>query len=278
MDQLIVFFGGIGDTILFAPTVKQLFNSGKITMIGYSERLALLKEAGWVEQIYSPEQVDFETIFSEPTERLKRFLNGYTKAFFFIRDTGNIVETARRCGIKEVFSGPGIPPHNWKLHASEYYLKSLGLEKEDHFILPIFAPSQHNKVVIHPGSGSPKKNFPIQFFVELTTHLQSIGKKVVWALGPAEDNINPPEGIEILNCLPLLDLARFLRGASLYIGNDSGISHIAGAIGVPTIALFKSTDPKVWKPLGPKVYVFQDTPDTLPKITRLAKEILKDHQ
>lgn len=51
------------------------------------------------------------------------------------------------------------------------------------------------------------------------------------------------------------DLAQALRGASLYVGADSGVSHLAAALGAPTLAVFVASDPRLWSPLGPRARV-----------------------
>ncbi|MCX8065615.1 MAG: hypothetical protein N3G21_10675 [Candidatus Hydrogenedentes bacterium] len=144
MKQLVVFFGGIGDTILFAPSVKLLSKQGEITFVGYPERAMLLREVGWVREVYSPEQVDFESIFDIPSDRLRGFLAKFTKAYFFIREAEKILKTARESGIEEIVTLPGIPPSDWDLHASEYYLSALELKQDEEFLLPIESKFKHN--------------------------------------------------------------------------------------------------------------------------------------
>ena len=53
--------------------------------------------------------------------------------------------------------------------------------------------------------------------------------------------------------LALEELAGVLASASLYLGNDSGVTHLAAAVGAPTIAVFGPTDPVIWAPVGPRV-------------------------
>jgi len=53
--------------------------------------------------------------------------------------------------------------------------------------------------------------------------------------------------------LPLRTLAGVLARCSVYVGNDSGVSHLAAAVGAPTVAIFGPTDPRVWGPRGPRV-------------------------
>ena len=114
--------------------------------------------------------------------------------------------------------------------------------------------------LIHPGSGSPSKNYHLQFYLDLAEFLRQVYfADVRFILGPAEDEqiahglirekIHRPKDVEAL--------AQVLARASLYIGNDSGVSHLSGALGTPTIVLFKTTDPEVWGVLGRRVINIQ---------------------
>ena len=76
--------------------------------------------------------------------------------------------------------------------------------------------------------------------------LERMAAKDVAALEAVADVRRPVNYVDLLN---------ELRTASVVIGNDSGPSHLAGMIGVPTIVLFGASDPVVWKPLGPRVTV-----------------------
>lgn len=100
---------------------------------------------------------------------------------------------------------------------------------------------RHGAVIAHPYSGSAKKNYP--GFAGIARQFPSMQ----WTCGPEEDW---PGAVRHEN---LGELARWISGASLFIGNDSGITHLAAALGVRTIALFGPTDPAVWCPPGPNV-------------------------
>lgn len=69
----------------------------------------------------------------------------------------------------------------------------------------------------------------------------------------------PPDA-PLLHAESLVELARSLAGARLYIGNDSGVSHLAAAVGCPTVVLFGPTDPRVWAPRGGHVTVVRGMP------------------
>jgi len=109
---------------------------------------------------------------------------------------------------------------------------------------------------IHPGSGSPRKNWPMGNFLALSADLKARGHRVFWIRGPAEagsgESFTWPQ---VLDLPALGELARALSGARLFVGNDSGVSHLAAAVGTPTAALFGPTNPLVWRPDGGPVAV-----------------------
>jgi heptosyltransferase III len=125
-----------------------------------------------------------------------------------------------------------------------------------------YKPQGGSDVVIHPGSGSPTKCWPLESYVELAGQLKALGQSVRFVIGEVERERWPEADIEKLNsvgsvraCVTYLDLLDEISTAGSYIGNDSGPAHLAGIVGVPTIALFGSTNPVQWKPLGPRVAV-----------------------
>ena len=112
------------------------------------------------------------------------------------------------------------------------------------------------RIVLHPGSGSEKKNPPLEFYKRLYLRLVKSGKKPLFVLGEAERKLREElVGFETYEVKNILNFAIKLKGAKAFIGNDSGFSHLAGYLGVPTVALFGPTNPKIWKPIGEKVRV-----------------------
>ena len=103
--------------------------------------------------------------------------------------------------------------------------------------------------VIHPFSGSPAKNWPLERFQALARGLER-HLAVRWCAGADDPPL--PGAIRIDN---LYRLACWISQARLYVGNDSGITHLAAATGVPVLALFGPTDPAVWAPRGENVRV-----------------------
>lgn len=111
-------------------------------------------------------------------------------------------------------------------------------------------------VAIHPGSGSAAKNWPASHFAELASALRP-RLACVWVRGPAEASLHAPAHAIELRGVPLGALAGALARARLYVGNDSGVTHLAAALGTPTLALFGPTDPGLWAPRGRRVRVLQ---------------------
>ncbi len=143
-----------------------------------------------------------------------------------------------------------------------------------------------DRVVLHPGSGSPRKNLPQRFWRELTEKIarQASGLKTTLLLGPAEletgrtfDISGLKPALEICCCPASAALLQLLREARLYLGHDSGITHLAAMTGAPTIALFRDSDPRRWAPLGPAVTllpVAEDGDDLLRRVLRTSRRLL----
>lgn len=140
---------------------------------------------------------------------------------------------------------PAIPPSDCAIHASDYFASQVGCPLP---VIPrIDCPrTDGDFAVIHPFSGSPKKCWPLDRFQELASRLPM---PVRWCAGPEEQL---PDAVRIDD---LYELACWLATARVYIGNDSGTTHLAAAVGTPVVALFGPTDPRVWAPRGPSVRV-----------------------
>ena len=145
-----------------------------------------------------------------------------------------------------------LPPADNTLHAADFFSLQVGAPMDRNPRLPKQKVKQsRDSVVIHPFSGSGRKNWPIELYLDLAKRLPL---PVEWVAGPEE--VSP----DAHRFSRLDQLAEWLRGARLYVGNDSGITHLAAAIGVPTLVLFGPTDPRVWAPRGDHVRVIRHQP------------------
>jgi ADP-heptose:LPS heptosyltransferase len=141
-----------------------------------------------------------------------------------------------------------LPPEDNRLHAADFYLEQVG---QPTGAIPSIAceVERENFAVIHPFSGSPRKNWPLEKFQRLARSLER-RMPVFWCAGREDPPLPGARYIE-----DLYELARWLARASLYVGNDSGVSHLAAAVGTPVLVLFGPTDPAVWAPRGPNVRI-----------------------
>ncbi|MDX2198217.1 MAG: glycosyltransferase family 9 protein [Phycisphaerae bacterium] len=122
-------------------------------------------------------------------------------------------------------------------------------------------------ILIHPGSGGIAKCWPLANFLNLAASFAADGRTVAFILGPAEAERWPAEKIaeirrnhDLIQPADIHELASQLAAAPLYIGNDSGPTHLAAALGTPTLALFGPTRAARWRPLGRAVETLQGDP------------------
>lgn len=141
-----------------------------------------------------------------------------------------------------------LPPPDSRTHAADFFLaqaRTISARPSDATPRIRCPHGQGGFTVIHPFSGSPRKNWPLENYRRLAALLEPCH----WCAGPEE----PLDGAVRFD--DLYDLACWLASARLYIGNDSGITHLAAAVGTSVIALFGPTDPAIWAPRGPRVHL-----------------------
>ncbi len=139
-----------------------------------------------------------------------------------------------------------LPPPDVKIHAADFFLRQAGGEGSAMPRIVCTGVERADFAVIHPFSGSARKNWPLERFREVAARLST---PVRWCAGP-EETLDGAVRFE-----DLYELACWLARARVYIGNDSGITHLAAAVGTPVVAIFGPTDPAVWAPRGERVAV-----------------------
>jgi heptosyltransferase-3 len=147
-----------------------------------------------------------------------------------------------------------LPPAGEKIHAADFFLKQAGCSGVAIPRIPCRPAPPGDFAVIHPFSGSARKNWPLERYRELARRLEM---SVRWCAGP-EEQLDDAVRIDNLH-----ELASWFSTARLYIGNDSGITHLAAATGVPVVAIFGPTDPAVWAPRGERVRVVSGNLDDI---------------
>jgi len=155
---------------------------------------------------------------------------------------------------------PSRPPEMDR-HCARYLLETLaplGIDLAWDDTPFKIAPIVSDEMLIHVGSGSPRKNWQPERFAAVVRHLHApvhlvVGEADVQAAAAVDAALGA--SLPRLEHVPLDELAARLAGCRAYLGNDSGVSHLAGLCGARTLALFGPTDPRVWQPLGPRVEV-----------------------
>jgi hypothetical protein len=140
------------------------------------------------------------------------------------------------------------------LNAVDFYLNQVGAPLGTKPHIECRLQRRTELAVIHPFASNLEKRWPMESFQELAERLEHLGR-VQWCRGP-EEQLDHSYFVE-----NLYELGTWLASASVYIGNDSGISHLAAAVGTPVVAMFGPTDPALWAPRGERVTVFSlDSP------------------
>ena len=203
----------------------------------------------------------------------------------------NLLLTVHCSHSAEVTLLPMTPPQDTDEHISRFYIRcyveQLGLDMpEVNLSDPWLTPTAEDYTVgedwlrnagldpdspiaiIHPGSGGRDKCWHPENFLALAYALDEFGLKPVFLLGPAEWERMEYDLLEkfrhagtVVSKLTLTQVVQLLTQADVYIGNDSGVSHIAGALAQKTVVLFGPTRPTLYRPLGPAVTVFQPDPE-----------------
>lgn len=276
MRILIIRPGAIGDTLLTLPvlqTLRQHYATPHITFVGNAAVLPLLLASGMVDAASDYQGLQWSELFSSKGIQhpdTLAMLEQATLVICWLRDPDGIVErNLSNAGPGQVIVAPGRPTANDRTHIVQYLAQTIGLQaSEANFVLRL--PNvlqdmrQTNSLAIHPGSGGAQKCWPAPRFVAVIRHFLGKGRRVLLLSGPADrermqailDALpERPEHLKIMQDAPLLDVAYALLQCRCYLGNDSGITHLAAMLGLPTLALFGASDPAVWYPVGRAVKV-----------------------
>ncbi|MGA2069764.1 MAG: glycosyltransferase family 9 protein [Sedimentisphaerales bacterium] len=202
----------------------------------------------------------------------------------------NLIFTVNCSHSAEVITLAMKPVEGSNIHISDFYRKQFveqnELLNEEHNSavgMPLIRPTQadiyrgkeilaengimptRKPVVIHPGSGGAHKCWHLDNFLSVARVLAKEGVEVVFLFGPAEvERFSEPAIAQIraagklLTNLSLAEVLGVLGCSRGYIGNDSGITHLAAAVGIKTVAVFGPSDPAVYAPIGPAVTILRN--------------------
>jgi len=292
--------GALGDVILFGHLLAGLGEPGEsgqsaraITLVAGGEKARLLAGAGVVDAAMDFDSLPIHELFTDvPLSncRLRSMLGEHERIVSCFVEAGSSEadRLVRMCGARELAALPIRPPADFEGHLTDLWRRQLGLTAPVSHATWNIPPSWRavaaealgglgagrggRYVVIHPGAGATDKCWALERFVTVAAELRKAGVDVVFALGAVELDRWPGERIshlgeagEILAGAPLTQLAGVLAGAAAFVGNDSGVAHLAGAVGTPTVALFGPTSEMHFSPLGRCVRcVAAETMDGIP--------------
>jgi len=139
--------------------------------------------------------------------------------------------------------------HTAEHQASAVFYLGVPLQEVPRAVVPALpVPAAAPYAVLHPMAATPEKTWPASFFLELARYVShDLGLEPVFIGGPGED-LSRFQIWRTLAGQPLAAVAQLLRGATLFVGNDSGPAHVAAAFGVPELVLFGPSDEEIWSP------------------------------
>jgi ADP-heptose:LPS heptosyltransferase len=239
--------GALGDTLLAVPALRALHSAcTPLTLAAHASAARLLASIGEIDTGVGFDDSSLAWLFHEG-----RPIDESVVAW--------MAEPPRGLPAGSLLA-PSRPP-GMDRHCALYLLETLapmGIDLTwDAHVLDI-VPDRTHEVLVHPGSGSPSKNLPSERLAAAVRTLKEPVRLIVGeadhesatsleqSLGYALDRLEHPS-LEVL--------AARLAGCRAYLGNDSGVSHLAGLCGAHAVVMFGPSDPTVWRPIGPDVHV-----------------------
>ena len=291
--------GGLGDFIVTLPTLRLLrekWPASHIENLGHPRVAEIALRRGYLDGVRSVNHGPLSAFFM-PRAVLDPEWMDYVGSFdlvlsYFYDPDGLFLANLQRCHPGRILTHPPRVPEKFAGPAARHFaeiLAPLGLGPGTDFaseILPSPADLDGaaaflaglrpgtRLVAIHPGSGGETKNWPASSWAELGRRLVETEPDVTLLLIEGEADAEPARALaEAWKDLPLLSarwlplpiLAAVLRSAALYLGHDSGVTHLAAASrrDLPVVALFGPTDPAVWAPPRTGVGIVRDASASL---------------
>ncbi len=265
-----VFRGGaLGDFVLTLPVLAALRAAGQPVLLVADPRHLALARAGGLAGRGSPlDDRCWGPLWSggalAPTADA---LAGVRRAVVLRpAEPAAVRDRLERCGVAEAVVHDPRPPADGSRHAADHLLAALGpgaTAAVPRLRLAPGAPAPRGdapRLVAVPGAGGEGKRWPRERFADLIEGWRRGGGEAAVLLGPVEldqGEAGARLGAAVHVELDLLRTARWLAAADVVVGNDTGTSHLAAALGVATVALFGPTDPRTWAPRGERVRVLQ---------------------
>ncbi len=276
MKVIIIRAGALGDTLCLMPAIELLRRHAEITLIGRYPGIEVLSP--YVKRVIDYETCGMHLLFSNETE-IGDTLNlpPHDRIIIFTTRKGNILMKNLKAIYPEskIYIYPPFPEKK-DIHISWHMAECInraGIPCEPAEAIRVatdralFTGCQDNKdksidVLIHPGSGSLKKNLAPEFWMDVISKIEF--RKISLLFGPAEEGIFgvfqkfiTRRNIEYFISPSIQELINIIASCKIYTGHDSGVTHLSSMLGKRTIAIFPRNNIKTWRPLGPDVSIFE---------------------
>jgi len=275
--------GAIGDFILTLPAIAALrrqFPDAHLEVLGYPHIIQLAQAGGLVDRAQSIEARALAGFFArngELAEELVDYFSEFDIILSYLYDPDEIFKTnVGRCSTAQFIIAPPRPNESETQHATKVYLRPLerfaifDADPVPQLKVASLPNSNQNSphpptLALHPGSGSEKKNWPENKWADLLQHLVNQTDFNLLLIGGEAEGERlqrlaaalPITRTKVAQSLPLTDLARLIQKCATFIGHDSGISHLAAALGLPGIVLWGNTREEIWRPPQDRVFVLK---------------------
>ena len=264
---LVVRGGAVGDFIVTLPVwaaLRREYPDAELGALVPADRGELGYSAGVFEHWRCLDDLEWASFFTEGgelSEETAEWLSGFDAIVSYLHDSSGIWEAnVKRVWRGEWLVGPGLPPDNDNRSVSKILLEPLtawgieGANSVPWLVLPDQADSLY-ALGVHPGSGSPAKNWPEPCWEQFLQHFLAMkcGELLMIGGEAEQDRLRWIESMvkgwgEIHFGKSLLETACVLRQCRMFVGHDSGITHLAAALGVPCVVLWGETNRNIWQP------------------------------
>ena len=255
---LVIRGGAIGDFILTLPVLAALrerFPGVEIEVLGYPRIASLALSGGLAKAVHAIESPGLAMFFARGGSfdlEWREFFGQFAIVISYLFDPDKIFETnVKSCGSCQFIAAQHRPDEAKSIHASDVFLKPLEQltifdgDPVARLELPDLG-KRKNWLALHPGSGSESKNWPEQNWRELVAHLLDHSPLNLLLIGGEAEgdrlqrlaNGMPSNRLEIAQHIPLPELAPRLAKCAGYVGHDTGVTHLASALGLPTLVLW----------------------------------------
>lgn len=272
---LVIRGGAIGDFVLTLPVftaLRKQFPTVHLEVLGYSHIADLALAGGVVDQVRSIEARPLAEFFARGgglSSELAEYFSSFAIVISYLYDPDEIFQkNVARCSKAQFIVGPHRPNEQELVHATEVFLRPLErlaiFEADAVPQLEIGAAMEKSKwIAVHCGSGSEKKNWPVEKWAGLIEWILRHTEYNLLLVGGEADLARvrklaanlPVNRFRLVESLPLVELAARLKTCAGFIGHDSGISHLAAALGLPGLVLWGETISEIWRPLSSRVQI-----------------------